>query len=426
MNAVVTMAIGPEVMRAYGRYTLPYIKQYASKIGAAFHVIEQQSHPALHIWLAKFQLGSFLQKYERVAFIDLDAFVLARCPNIFDCVPASELGAMLDYRAGISDAAHTREERAVNAVFGPAYMASHYVQQYFSAWLLVLSQVHAPLFDIQLKQLLAWQEALQREGAHWYEQTLLNYFMQVRRLPVHFFQPDWCKSVLDVSQFNVDRFGCNIVHYGSPKAKSLIALDLATVHAQYAVARTKAATCEVCIAHREQFADLCNLMGLTGEAVEVGVLSGEYSSSFLARWRGKRLYSVDPWCYQPDWRDPVNQAEAYAVYEQNARTRLMLFGERSVIIKDTSVNAAAKIPAASLDFVYIDGRHDYAAVMVDLVAWWAKMRPGGIFAGHDYMQIDLPDRVIEVRKAVDDFFGSKGYAVRVTGEPRYKSWWVIV
>lgn len=32
----------------------------------------------------------------------------------------------------------------------------------------------------------------------------------------------------------------------------------------------------------------------------------------------------------------------------------------------------------SLDFVYVDARHDYCAVKEDILLYWPKVRPGGI------------------------------------------------
>jgi hypothetical protein len=43
------------------------------------------------------------------------------------------------------------------------------------------------------------------------------------------------------------------------------------------------------------------------------------------------------------------------------------------------------VPDASLDYVYVDARHDYCGVKEDLEAWWPKLRRGGILAGHDYL-----------------------------------------
>ena len=39
----------------------------------------------------------------------------------------------------------------------------------------------------------------------------------------------------------------------------------------------------------------------------------------------------------------------------------------------------------SLDFVYLDARHDFCAMIEDLEAYWPLVAPGGILAGHDYM-----------------------------------------
>jgi glycosyltransferase involved in cell wall biosynthesis/predicted O-methyltransferase YrrM len=46
--------------------------------------------------------------------------------------------------------------------------------------------------------------------------------------------------------------------------------------------------------------------------------------------------------------------------------------------------ASYEILDNSLDFVYIDGEHTYDFVMIDLISWTRKVRPGGIVSGHDF------------------------------------------
>jgi SAM-dependent methyltransferase len=58
--------------------------------------------------------------------------------------------------------------------------------------------------------------------------------------------------------------------------------------------------------------------------------------------------------------------------------------DRITIYKMPSVFAAADHPDGSLDFVFIDGAHDYQHVRDDIAAWWPKVRPGGSIAGDDY------------------------------------------
>jgi predicted O-methyltransferase YrrM len=58
--------------------------------------------------------------------------------------------------------------------------------------------------------------------------------------------------------------------------------------------------------------------------------------------------------------------------------------QRVKVIRDFSISAATTFEDNYLDFVYIDADHTEKAVYEDLHAWWTKVRPGGIVAGHDY------------------------------------------
>ena len=64
-----------------------------------------------------------------------------------------------------------------------------------------------------------------------------------------------------------------------------------------------------------------------------------------------------------------------------------------------SVSASRAFDPQSVDFVYIDGAHDYTSVCADIMAWLPIVRPGGMIAGHDYCRHDFG-----VRRAVDLFF----------------------
>lgn len=185
---------------------------------------------------------------------------------------------------------------------------------------------------------------------------------------------------------------------------------------------------------RDQIPALLNRRGLHGTGVEIGVQRGRYSEFLLAHWRGERLISVDPWSEAPDetYVDRANVAQD--VHERRYRETLDLlapFGARSDVWRTTSVEAATRIEPGSLDFVYVDARHDYESVLEDLEHWWPKLRPGAIMAGHDYVNGDLPNGVFEVKRAVDEFFGRRGIKVHSTdGKPArvevFPSWLVEV
>lgn len=71
-----------------------------------------------------------------------------------------------------------------------------------------------------------------------------------------------------------------------------------------------------------------------------------------------------------------------------------------------STEAAANFLDGSVDFVFIDGAHDFDSVTADIKAWLPKLKPGGHIAGHDYEHPPL-------RAAVDAL---------VTAAPRNASW----
>lgn len=67
-------------------------------------------------------------------------------------------------------------------------------------------------------------------------------------------------------------------------------------------------------------------------------------------------------------------------------------------LKMKSVDAAKQFEDNSLEFVYIDGCHEYECVIEDIKAWLPKIKKEGMFAGHDY---DWPG----VKQAVNEIFG---------------------
>ena len=53
-------------------------------------------------------------------------------------------------------------------------------------------------------------------------------------------------------------------------------------------------------------------------------------------------------------------------------------------IRKPSMEAIHDVPDKSLDFVYIDGSHEYRSVKKDIELYFPKVANGGVFGGHDY------------------------------------------
>ena len=160
--------------------------------------------------------------------------------------------------------------------------------------------------------------------------------------------------------------------------------------------------------------------------VEVGVFKADTAAAVLEARRNVTHYLVDPWApyYETDAagkRTKMGQMMgsdtlASAIFE-DVKRRMKPFGERAVIYRGTSLDAAAELPNG-LDYVFIDGIHTYDAVKQDITAWLPKVRPGGWIGGHDYE--NLP-RFPGVARAVDEVIGED----RIELDADHTWWWRI-
>jgi hypothetical protein len=69
-----------------------------------------------------------------------------------------------------------------------------------------------------------------------------------------------------------------------------------------------------------------------------------------------------------------------------------------------SAEAKSAFGDSSLAGVWIDAAHDYDSVVKDLAAWYPKVKPDGIFSGHDWTWH-------EVLKAVKEHSEANGWDI---------------
>lgn len=172
---------------------------------------------------------------------------------------------------------------------------------------------------------------------------------------------------------------------------------------------------------RDQLGEWLNANGLLGTGVEVGALSAVYSAIVLRQWHGQRLWLIDPWEKQP--LDVYLEDDGRFNHE-DAYRRAKLFAEqepRAILLKGLSPDLADNFSNGTLDFVYIDGNHRFAAVRDDLNAWWPKIRPGGIMGGHDCYNSLIPNPWCEVERAVKEWSAEQSVPFEVTQS--CTSWW---
>lgn len=154
---------------------------------------------------------------------------------------------------------------------------------------------------------------------------------------------------------------------------------------------------------RDQLAQLFGELGFT-TGVEIGVDRGAYSEVLCKANPTLHLYSIDPWkatVYDPDFA-AVNEKQSFfdGCYAE-AKKRLTPYN--CTIVRKTSMEALVDVADNSLDFVYIDGNHDFVNFTNDLHYWLKKIRVGGIISGHDYAYFSYR-KFNHVKRVIEAYF----------------------
>ena len=192
--------------------------------------------------------------------------------------------------------------------------------------------------------------------------------------------------------------------------------------------------------NRDELPFLLEEHGFTS-GIEIGVKQGDFANHMLKNWKScKEYHLVDVWAQQENYKDiaNVNDATHNKFYEETVQKMKAHTNVATTFHRMYSTEAVKKFEKESIDYVYIDARHDYCGVKEDIELYWPILKPGGIMAGHDYNENseirgqdwglcgDGSRNDMAVKGAVNDFFLSKGYSVSVTyyRQNNFMTWFV--
>jgi len=122
------------------------------------------------------------------------------------------------------------------------------------------------------------------------------------------------------------------------------------------------------------------------QLVEVGSYCGESSEIIATHFPNSTLNCVDP------WEKYIEEGSTYDLDKQELELKeaeqifTSMASRYSNIKKNkmSSIQYASQIEDESIDFIYIDGNHQYSSVIEDLTMWNKKVKKGGIISGHDF------------------------------------------
>lgn len=141
---------------------------------------------------------------------------------------------------------------------------------------------------------------------------------------------------------------------------------------------------------RQGLIDLCNVvkqkLGDSLNIVEIGSYCGSGTKIILDIFKQSKVNCVDPWekyiedcsVYDID-KQELELREAEGIFDE-----IILHHNNVFKNKKTSSEYVKTIQNESIDFVYIDGNHQYSSVKEDIINWIPKIKLGGVLCGHDY------------------------------------------
>jgi len=144
--------------------------------------------------------------------------------------------------------------------------------------------------------------------------------------------------------------------------------------------------------------------------VEIGVFSGKNAKAMNESLNISKFYLIDPYIEYNE----IHTSKKLPFAKVKAHKRNEFWDNTNVWIEEFSNDAINKIKE-KVDFVYIDGNHNYEYVKKDLELYWDKIKSGGIISGHDIQYIGVSKAVLEFayKKELEINFGDR------------RDWWII-
>ena len=175
--------------------------------------------------------------------------------------------------------------------------------------------------------------------------------------------------------------------------------------------------------------DLIKSFKPRGLGLEIGVYEGDFSKYILDNCPDLNLVLLDCWQEQDKntYKDYMNSSNQVQIERIN-KTIINVTNHynRISLIKGFSDDFSKLFSDKIFDFIFIDGNHQYDSIKKDLNNWYPKVKSGGLFCGHDYVDGFYGDGTMPfgVKSAVDQFGIENNIKINSTNES-WPTWFFV-
>ena len=117
--------------------------------------------------------------------------------------------------------------------------------------------------------------------------------------------------------------------------------------------------------------------------VETGTLEGINAVEMAKAYPNSKIVTIDSY--------PEENEKLIPKMLENIKP----FPQIEFIRKD-SIKAAEDFEDLSQDYIYLDADHSRDFVYKEIIAWWDKVKWGGMLAGHDWWYKDIKEAVVKI------------------------------
>lgn len=143
--------------------------------------------------------------------------------------------------------------------------------------------------------------------------------------------------------------------------------------------------------------ELLSLIPEKSKILEIGVFEGGFSSELLTT-NPEELYLVDIW--SGSWGSGDKDGNYHKQIDDMEQLYLSLYEKYKTdsnvhVIRSSSTTFLNSIQGELFDMIYVDGDHEEASVLNDMINSYRIIKDGGWLMGHDYH--------FQIKTAVDAF-----------------------